>query len=65
MDRLRDNVAMLLVSVGGKVTNDLPLSLSEVISDVGTLVCIGHVAGTVDGNNSSAVGGMYQGPFAS
>ena len=28
-------------------------------------MCIGPVAGTVDGNSSSAVGGMYQGPDAS
>ena len=63
MDRLRDNVSLLLVTVGGKVTNELPLSLSEV-TDVGTMVCIGPVVGTIDGNNSLAVGGTYQGPIA-
>ena len=65
VDRLRDNVLMLLVSVGGKVTNELPLSLSEVIPDVGTLMCIGPVAGTVEENNNLAVGGTCQGPVAS
>ena len=64
MDRLRDNVSLLLVTVGGKVTNELPLPLSEVIPYVGTLVCIRPLASTVVGNNSLAVGGTYQGPVA-
>ena len=56
---------MLLVSVVVKVTNELLLPLSEVIPNVGTLVCIGPVAGTIYRNSILAVGGTYQGPVAS